>query len=86
MRNIRTKRFSALFAQLPQNVQKQAIDAYRIFKVNPSYPSLHFKCVNKEKSWYSVRVNKSYRVIGIWKGDTIYWDFIGTHADYDRLL
>lgn len=86
MKSIRTKEFRELFAQLPNDVQKQAISAYRIFKENPYHPSLHFKCINKAKSWYSVRVNKSYRAIGTWKGDTIYWYFIGTHTDYDHLL
>jgi len=86
VKSVRTKEFHKLFAQLPRDVQKQAIDAYRIFKENPFHPSLHFKCINKEKSWYSVRVNKSYRAVGTWKGDTIFWYFIGTHADYDHLL
>ena len=86
MRSRRTKKFHELFARLPYDVQKQAVEAYRIFKDNPYHPSLHFKCVNKEKSWYSVRVNKSYRVIGTWKENTISWFFIGTHTDYDNLL
>lgn len=86
MKNIRTKEFRELFAKLPYDVQKQAFAAYRIFKKNPYHPSLHFKCVNKDKSWYSVRINKSYRAVGTWKGDTIFWYFIGTHADYDHLL
>ena len=86
MKSVRTKQFHELFAQLPHDVQKQAIEAYRIFKENPYHPSLHFKCINKEKSRYSVRVNKSYRAVGTWKGDTIFWYFIGTHADYDHLL
>jgi len=86
VKSIRTKAFRELFAQLPLDVQKQAIDAYHLFKENPYHPGLHFKCISKEKSWYSARVNKSYRVVGIWKGDTIFWFFIGTHADYDHLF
>ncbi len=86
MKSVRTKEFKELFAKLPRDVQKQAIDAYHIFKVNPYHPGLHFECINKEKSWYSVRVNKSYRAVGTWKGDTIRWFFIGTHTKYDRLL
>ncbi len=86
MKSIRTKKFHQLFAKLPTDVQKQAVDAYHVFQENPYHPGLHFKCVNKEKSWYSVRVNKSYRAIGTWEGDTIFWHFIGTHADYDSLL
>jgi plasmid maintenance system killer protein len=67
----RTKEFRDLFAKLPQDVQKQAIDAYHLFEKNPHHPSLRFKCINKKKSWHSVRVNDSYRAVGMWKGDTI---------------
>ena len=86
MKNRRSKEFRELFARLPYDIQKQAIEAYNIFKENPYHPGLRFKCVNQRKSFYSVRVNKSYRAIGEWKGDTMLWFFIGTHADYDRLL
>ena len=86
MKSIRTKSYHVLFAKLPSDVQKQALKANRLFEENPSYPSLQFKPINKEKSRYSVRVNKSYRAVGTWKGDTIFWYFIGTHADYDHLL
>ena len=86
MKSVRSKEFKELFAKLPLDVQKQAYVAYNIFKVNPYHPSLHFKLINKEKSWYSVRINKSYRAVGTWKGDTIRWFFIGTHTDYDHLL
>jgi hypothetical protein len=34
-----------------------------------------------------VRVTGSYRAVGVRKDqDTIVWFFIGTHAEYDRLL
>jgi hypothetical protein len=33
-----------------------------------------------------VRVTKSYRAVGVREGDTIIWFFIGTHAEYDRML
>lgn len=86
MRNRRSKEFRELFARLPQDVQKQAIEAYRIFEENPYHPGLRFKCINERKSWYSVRVNKNYRAVGRWEDDTIIWFFIGTHGDYDHLL
>lgn len=85
MRSVRTKRFKELFAKLPSEVQKQAIDKYNIFKENPDHPSLNFECIN-EKTWYTVRINKSYRAVGTWKGDTIRWFFIGTHTKCDRFL
>ncbi len=85
MKSVQTEEYHELFAKLPQNVQKQARKANRLFEVNPNYPSLRFKCIDKEKSWYSLRVNKSYRAVGIKEGDTIIWFFIGKHSDYDHL-
>src|SRR5207237_9091432 len=42
----RTKQFHALFAELPESVQRQANEAYRLFRANPSHPSLSFKQVS----------------------------------------
>ena len=86
MKSVQTEEYYELFAKLPLAVQNQARKANRLFEENPYHPSLHFKCINKEKSWYSVRVNKSYRAVGTKEGNTILWYFIGTHADYDRIL
>lgn len=86
MKSVQTEEYRTLFAQLPNDVQKQARKANRLFEEDPYYPSLHFKCINKEKSWYSVRINKNCRAVGIKEGDTVLWFFIGTHADYDRIL
>ena len=85
MKSVHTEEYHELFAKLPQNVQKQARKANRLFEVNPYYPGLRFKCIDKEKSWYSVRINESYRVVGVKEGDTIFWFFIGKHSDYDHL-
>jgi hypothetical protein len=80
------QRFWGLFRALPAEIQEHARDAYRTFSANPRHPSLQFKRVNEEKPMYSVRVTRDYRAVGILKGDTITWFWIGNHADYDRLL
>jgi hypothetical protein len=81
----REKEFHKLFAQLPTDVQKQAKKAYLYFKDNPYHPSLHFKCIDEGASIYSVRVGRNYRAVGVWKGDTISWYWIGSHEDYNNL-
>lgn len=86
MKSIHTKAYHELFVKLPSDVQQQARKANRLFEEDPSYPSLRFKCIDKEKSRYSIRVNKSYRIVGKKIDDTIYWYFIGKHSDYDHLL
>jgi mRNA-degrading endonuclease RelE of RelBE toxin-antitoxin system len=87
MKSKRTKQFRALFEALPEAVQRQANDAYRLFKSNPYHPSLHFKPIDPaDPSIYSARVSKRYRVVGVRQSDDlIVWYWIGIHGDYDKL-
>jgi len=81
-----TRRFRQLFAALPAHVQRQAQQAYRLFRQNPSHPGLRFKQVHADPPTYSVRVGIGYRAVGALDGDTAVWFWIGSHADYDKLL
>jgi mRNA-degrading endonuclease RelE of RelBE toxin-antitoxin system len=81
-----TAEFRKSFAALPKQVQEQAREAYRQFKENPSYPSLRFKKVHPELPIYSARISNNYRAVGQLDGDTAIWFWVGSHADYDRLL
>jgi hypothetical protein len=46
MRSVRTKRFRALLDALPADAQRQARDAYELFKQNPRHGSLQFKRIS----------------------------------------
>lgn len=81
-----TRRFRQLFAELPSQAQRQAKHAYRLFCENPSHPGLRFKQVHSDPPTYSVRVGIGYRAIGVRDGDRLIWFWIGSHADYDRLV
>lgn len=81
-----TRQFRELFDELPHVVQEQARDAYRTFQENPSHPGLRFKQVNADPPIYSARVGISYRAVGAKVEDTIVWYWIGSHAEYDKLL
>ncbi|HEY1686029.1 MAG TPA: hypothetical protein VGG19_14785 [Tepidisphaeraceae bacterium] len=75
------------FARLPREIQQRASNAYRRFQADPAHPSLQFKPLNARLPLWSVRVSDSYRAVGVRKSDSeIIWFFIGTHAEYDRLL
>ena len=74
------------FANLPRKIQERARAAYRRFQTDPSHPGLQFKQLHSNAPLWSVRVTASYRAVGIRKDDEIVWFFIGTHAEYDRLL
>jgi len=81
-----TERFRKAFAELPADVQKQARQAYRIFMENPHHPSLRFKSIHSTRPIYSVRIGRDYRAVGIRDEDDIIWYWIGSHADYDKLI
>jgi mRNA-degrading endonuclease RelE of RelBE toxin-antitoxin system len=81
-----TEQFRKSFADLPEQVQEQARTAYRQFKENPSHPSLRFKKVNPDLPIYSARISKNYRAVGQLDGDTVIWFWVGSHAEYDKLL
>ena len=80
------RRFREAYAELPNEIRRQARQAYRLFQKDPHHPSLRFKKVQEESNTYSVRVSLGYRALGVMEGSTIIWFWIGTHADYDRLL
>ena len=74
------------FRQLSPHVQKQAKQAFEHFALDPRYPSLHFKCVNKNEAKYSIRVDRTYRALGYMQGEAVTWYWIGHHNEYDRLI
>ena len=79
-------RFRGDFAQLPTRIQQQARRAYRLFKTDPSHPSLEFKKLPPHQDIWSVRISDTYRAVGQRQGESIVWFFIGTHAEYEALL
>lgn len=81
-----TDDFLACFAALPDTVKAQARKAYRLWQQDSTHPSLQFKKLHTKEPIYSARVSLGWRVLGLLEDDTMYWFWIGSHADYDRLL
>ena len=81
-----TEDFVALFRLLPSEIQQLARKNYQLWRNNPRHPSLQFKRVHNQELLYSVRVGIGWRAVGLIEGDAIYWFWIGSHADYDKLL
>jgi len=52
-------------------------------KADPRHPSLHFKKVVRFRS---ARVGIAYRDLAVEDGDDLVWFWIGSHAEYDRLI
>jgi len=78
--------FKRDFARLPKQVQQQAREAYRRFKCDPQHPGIEFKKLHTAQPLWSVRINDSYRAVGVRDGEKVIWFFIGTHAQYDQIL
>jgi len=87
MKSKRTREFRLLYDDLPSSIQRQADKTYLQFHHNRNHMSLHFKPVGGDPVWYSVRVGFSYRAVCIIADvGTYVWFWIGSHADYDKLL
>ncbi len=86
MRSRRSSSFRRAFARLPRSVQQQARRKYRLFRSDPYHNSLSFKQVDPSRPIYSVRIGEHYRALGERHDDEITWFWIGTHAEYDKLL
>jgi hypothetical protein len=75
--------FWTCYHALPASIREQADRAFELLKANPRHPSLHFKQVGR---FWSARVGLQYRTIGVDAADGIVWFWIGTHAEYDKLI
>ena len=83
MKHLATSRFWAGLERLPADVQELARKNYGLLQSNPYHPSLHFKRLGQ---FWSVRVGRSYRALGVDAADRIVWFWIGTHAEYERII
>jgi hypothetical protein len=81
-----TPDFPDCFGRLPQRIRRQPRKNYRLWKKDTSHPGLDFKRVGKKSPVYSVRVGIGWRALGLKRGDTILWFWVGSHAEYDRIV
>jgi hypothetical protein len=87
MKSELTDDFVKCFAKLPEIVKQTARKNYKLWKQNPTHPSLEFKKLNTKEAVYSARVGIGWRAVGVLKNpDTIVWFWIGSHDEYDKLL
>ncbi len=81
-----TRQFRAQLAALPARIQRKARAAFRLWLQDTRHPSLHFKCVNDNAGVYSVRIDRDWRAVAVVSEGRAVWFWIGSHADYDKLL
>jgi hypothetical protein len=83
MISLATPDFWACYNALPEDIRRRADTCYELWRENPRHPSLQFM---RKGEWWSVRVTDDYRALGDLDGDTMTWFFIGTHAEYLKML
>jgi hypothetical protein len=75
--------FWACYQSLPKAVQALADKSFSRIKDDPLHPSLHFKKVGRFRS---VRIGLFYRALGVDVPEGVLWFWVGSHADYDKLV
>lgn len=75
--------FWTYYNALSAPIRDLADKAFELLKENPQHPSLHFKKVGR---FWSARVSLNRRAVGVDALDGIVWFWIGTHAEYDKLI
>ena len=83
MNHFASPAFWSAYEALPTAVRRLADRNYELLKKNPKHPSLHFKKVGR---YWSVRVGSHYRALAVEMEDGLIWFWIGSHADYDKLI
>jgi hypothetical protein len=83
VRHRATPRFWFYYRQLSEDVQRLADKCYGLLRRDPQHPSLHLKKVGH---FWSVRVGLHYRALGVEDEGEMVWFWIGSHADYDKLV
>ena len=83
MNHLASPQFWRHYRQLKPEVRALADKNFQLLKADPKHPSLHFKRIGR---LWSVRVGAHYRALGLDRPDGVVWFWIGSHADYDKLL
>lgn len=84
MKHKATSAFWKKYHLLPEHIRRLADRSHAVLKDNPLHPSLHLKKVGR---YWSVRVGSHYRALGVEANDdAVVWFWIGSHAEYDRLV
>ena len=83
MTHFASSRFWECYAALPDEIRALADKCYELLKSDPRHPSLHFKKLGK---LWSARVGLHHRALAVEIQGGMLWIWIGTHAEYDRLV
>ena len=83
MRHFASPAFWEAYQGLPHHVRALADKNYALLKSDPHHPSLQLKKIGR---FWSVRIGLRYRALAVEANEGLLWFWIGSHADYDRLI
>jgi len=83
MRHFASAAFWEAYGRLPAAVRDLADKNFALLKSDPGHPSLRFKKIDR---LWSVRIGLRYRALATEVDGGLLWFWIGSHADYDRLI
>lgn len=83
MKHFASPDFWSCYRQLPKQVQRLADTNFELLKADPLHPSLHFKKIGRYRT---VRVGLHYRALAVEAPEGLLWFWIGSHAEYDKIL
>jgi len=75
--------FWSAYNSLPTNIKNTADKNFELLKKDSRHPSLHFKKIGR---YWSVRVGNHYRALAAEIEGGFLWFWIGSHAEYDKLI
>ena len=86
MKSFTTDKFRKAFDNLPENIKSLAKKTYNIWKDDPYHKILKYKQIHSSKEIYSVKIGKGWKTLGLKREEKMVWFWIGSHADYDKLI
>lgn len=83
MKHFASPSFWSAYEALPSAVRSLADKNFELLKTDSKHPALHLKHVGR---YWSARVGLHYRALAVDAEDGLVWFWIGSHADYDKLV
>lgn len=83
MKHYASPAFWARYQALPAEIRRLADKNFELLNTDPRHPSLHFKKLGRH---WSARVGSHYRALAVEVENGMCWFWIGTHAEYDKLI
>jgi hypothetical protein len=70
--------------RLPSSARVLVDKAYNLLRQDPNHPALRFKQMGR---YWSMPIGPDHRALGVAvEDDGVLWFWMGSHADYDRLI